>query len=68
MSEGEGADSTTAGTSRGEPMVAVAAVIEGLDGSTTTRVPTFTRVYRSVTSSFVSRMQPEETKVPMVEG
>jgi hypothetical protein len=45
-----------------------ASVAGGLPGSTTTRVPTFTRVYRSVTSSFVSRMQPEDTKVPMVDG
>jgi hypothetical protein len=40
----------------------------GLPGSTTTRVPTFTRVNTSVTSSLVSRMQPEDTKVPMVDG
>ena len=48
---------------------AEAAVIGGaFPGSTTTRVPTFTRVKRSVTSSLVRRMQPEDTKVPMVEG
>jgi hypothetical protein len=45
-----------------------AAVCGGFPGITTTRVPTFTRVKRSVTSSLVRRMQPEDTKVPMVEG
>jgi hypothetical protein len=40
----------------------------GRPGSTTTRVPTFTRLYRSITSSVVSRMHPEATDVPMVHG
>src|ERR1700688_613951 len=37
-------------------------------GNTTTRVPTVTRLYRSATSSLVSLIQPEDTKVPMVDG
>src|SRR4029077_15074424 len=37
-------------------------------GNTTTRVPTVTRLNRSSTSSLVSRMQPDDTKVPMVDG
>ncbi len=37
-------------------------------GSTTTLVPTVTRLNRSATSSLVRRMQPEETNLPMVEG
>jgi len=40
----------------------------GEPGSTTTRVPTFTRLYRSITSSFVSRIHPEDTDVPIVHG
>jgi hypothetical protein len=40
----------------------------GRPGSTTTRVPTFTRLYRFMTSSFVSRMHPEDTNVPIVDG
>src|SRR5713226_10646370 len=39
-----------------------------LFGSTTTLVPTSTRLNRSATSSLVRRMQPEETNFPMVEG
>ena len=35
---------------------------------TITLVPTFTRLARSVTSSFVRRMQPEETRWPIVDG
>ena len=37
-------------------------------GNTTTRVPTFTRVYRSEISSLVRRTQPDDTKVPIVDG
>ena len=51
-----------------EPAPVVTAVACPLPGSTTTRVPTLTRECRSVMSSLVSRMQPEETKVPMVDG
>ena len=36
--------------------------------STMILVPTVTRLYRSVTSAFVSRMQPLETRVPIVAG
>ena len=36
--------------------------------STTTVAPTLTRVYRSITSSLVSRMQPEEIARPMYSG
>src|SRR5262249_14532232 len=39
-----------------------------LPGNTITRVPTWTRPYRSAMSSLVSRMQPDETNVPIVEG
>ena len=51
-----------------EPAPVVTAVACPRPGSTTTRVPTLTRECRSVMSSLVSRMQPEETKVPMVDG
>ena len=37
-------------------------------GKTKTRVPTFTLPYRSSISELVRRMQPEDTKEPMVEG
>src|SRR5512139_1746194 len=37
-------------------------------GSTTTLEPTFTRLNRSVTSSLVMRIQPEETNLPIVVG
>jgi hypothetical protein len=37
-------------------------------GSTTTLVPTSTRLNRSATSSLVRRMQPDETNFPIVEG
>ena len=37
-------------------------------GITTTLVPIFTRLYRSITSSFVRRMQPDETRLPIVDG
>jgi len=37
-------------------------------GSTTTFVPTLTRLNRSVTSSLVRRTQPDETNFPIVEG
>jgi hypothetical protein len=60
---GAGADGA-AGAAEAE----AAALGGGFPGCTTTRVPTFTRVKRSVTSSLVRRMQPEDTKVPMVEG
>ena len=36
--------------------------------STTTMVPIFTRLYRSITSSFVIRMQPEEIDWPIYSG
>ena len=36
--------------------------------STTTMVPIFTRLYRSITSSFVKRMQPEEIDEPIYSG
>ena len=36
--------------------------------STTTTVPTFTRLYRSITSSLVIRMQPEEIDAPIYSG
>ena len=49
-------------------MVARAARCGAFFGSTTTLVPTSTRLNRSATSSLVSRMQPEETNLPMVEG
>jgi len=39
-----------------------------LFGSTTTLVPTLTRLKRSVTSSLVRRMQPYETNFPIVDG
>src|SRR5580692_10536212 len=37
-------------------------------GSTTTLVPTATRLNRSATSSLVRRMQPLDTNLPIVEG
>ena len=37
-------------------------------GSTITLVPTLTREQRSATSSLVRRMQPDDTRVPMVPG
>src|ERR1043165_5534858 len=37
-------------------------------GSTTTLAPTLTRLNRSVTSSLVMRMQPEDTNLPIVVG
>src|SRR4051794_4608736 len=37
-------------------------------GRTITLVPTLTREYRSVISSFVRRRQPEDTWVPIVPG
>jgi hypothetical protein len=52
----------------GDTVEVAAAVAGGLPDNTTTRVPTRTRRERSSTSSFVSRMHPEETNVPMVEG
>src|SRR3954468_19559892 len=36
--------------------------------STTTGVPSLTRLYRSMTSSLVMRMQPEEIAEPMYSG
>src|SRR5215467_7096665 len=36
--------------------------------STTTGAPTFTRLYRSITSSLVSRMQPDEMAWPIYSG
>src|SRR6059058_5225776 len=48
--------------------VAPAARGNELFGRTTTLVPTSTRLNRSLTSSLVSRMQPEETNFPIVEG
>ena len=45
-----------------------ASVVVGLPGSTTTRVPTWTHENKSMTSYFVSRIQPEEMKVPIVDG
>ena len=36
--------------------------------STTTMVPILTRLYRSITSSFVMRMQPEEIDAPIYSG
>ena len=36
--------------------------------STTTGVPTFTRAYRSIESSLVMRIQPDETALPMYSG
>src|SRR5712672_455755 len=39
-----------------------------LGSSTTTIVPIFTRLYRSITSSFVIRMQPEEIDAPIYSG
>src|SRR5215831_20085784 len=47
---------------------AVAVPGDGPPGSTTTRVPTFTRANRSETSSFSMPMQPEETNLPIVDG
>jgi len=35
---------------------------------TTTRAPTLTRPYRSITSSLRIRMQPDDTLVPIVQG
>ena len=37
-------------------------------GSTTTLAPTDTRLNRSMTSSLVRRMQPDDTRWPMVDG
>src|ERR1700722_19827960 len=37
-------------------------------GSKTPLAPIFTRPYRSATSSLVSRMQPDETRFPIVSG
>jgi hypothetical protein len=37
-------------------------------GSTITLAPIFTRPYRSATSSLVSRIQPDETRFPIVSG
>src|SRR5262249_8464147 len=39
-----------------------------LGSSTTTMVPTFTRLYRSIASSLVRRMQPEEIDAPIYSG
>jgi hypothetical protein len=39
-----------------------------LSASTTTRVPTGVRRKRSITSWLIMRMQPEETRVPIVSG
>src|ERR1700746_1763022 len=36
--------------------------------STTTMVPIFTRLYRSITSSLVIRMQPDEIEEPIYSG
>ena len=36
--------------------------------NTTTGVPTFTRAYRSIESSLVMRIQPDETALPMYSG
>src|SRR6266550_5590576 len=36
--------------------------------STTTMVPIFTRLYRSITSSLVMRMQPDEIDAPLYSG
>src|SRR4030088_1382188 len=36
--------------------------------STTTMAPIFTRLYRSITSSLVMRMQPEEIEAPIYSG
>ena len=60
-----GAEADGAGVAAGAEAAAIGG---GFPGITITRVPTFTRVKRSVTSSLVRRMQPEDTKVPMVEG
>src|ERR1700722_7057245 len=37
-------------------------------GSTITLAPIFTRSYRPATSSLVSRIQPDETRFPIVSG
>ena len=37
-------------------------------GSTITFAPSLTRSYRSTTSSLVSRIQPDETRFPIVSG
>src|SRR5262252_6831191 len=39
-----------------------------LIGSTTTLAPTWTRLYRSITSSLTRRMHPDDTWPPMVDG
>ena len=39
-----------------------------LPGITTILVPTFTRLYRSITSAFSIRIQPLDTRWPIVAG
>ena len=50
----------------GEDIIGASARLSAL--ITITLVPTFTRLARSVTSSLVRRMQPDDTRWPMVEG
>src|SRR4029077_5813310 len=50
------------------PVVVPLASSGAFFGSTTTLVPTSTRLKRSLTSSLVMRMQPEDTNFPMVVG
>ncbi len=59
----------------GPPRPLACSAIFGLNGespclgsSTTTMVPSFTRLYRSITSSLVNRMQPEEIDSPIYSG
>src|SRR6185437_16935107 len=54
-------------TGRAAP-VTLASMCGPFFGSTTTLVPTLTRLNRSATSSLVRRIQPLETNLPMVEG
>ena len=49
-------------------MVVRVSICGAFFGSTTTLVPTSTRPNRSLTSSLVRRMQPDETNLPIVEG
>ena len=56
------------GFAGGTAIPELATVSGALPGSTTTRVPTCTRLYKSSMSSLSSRMQPDDTNWPMVEG
>src|SRR5271156_4138687 len=52
----------------GRAVIVALAASGALFGSTTTLVPISTRLKRSLTSSLVRRMQPEDTNLPMVVG